>query len=256
MKYNNKLKNKRKRKINIKRLLLTTTFLCIIAIMPIALSSFFKIKRIEVIGNKNISTNDIKKTVDHYINKNILMVKSNKIKQSIITNLPIEDVKINYKLPNTLIVKVKEREGAAILHYLNGFALMDVHGVIIKLESKIEGYPVPIITGFNVTEAQIAKKPVCDLDKDSFDKLLALISAIKPVSQNLSEINVSKDKSRKPIFSLYTIDGYKIVLDSFEDEDKLRTSFKILQDLRENSRGKGIIDVSSDTPVFRKFKDR
>lgn len=254
MRYNYKPKHKRKRRINIKRLLLTITFLCIIAIMPMALSSFFKIKNIEVVGNKNIETDDIKKTITHYFDKNLLMIKSDKVKQSITANLPVENVKVKYKLPDTLIVKVKEREAAAILHYLNGFALIDAHGIIVKLESKIEGYSVPIITGLRVTEAKIAKQPVCNLDRVSFNKLLSLISAIKPVSQDLSEINVSKDKSKKLMFSLYTVDGYKIVLDSFEDKDKLLTSFKILQDLRKNARGKGVIDVSSDTPIFRRFK--
>lgn len=252
--YNNNFRHKRKRKINIKRLLLTTTFLCIIAIMPIALSSFFKIKNIEVVGNSKITSSDIEKSLDHYFDRNLLTIKSDAVKRSITTSLPMEEVIVKHKLPDTLIVKVKEREVATALHYLNGFVLIDSHGVVVKLESSIEKYSIPIVTGLNITEAKIAKQPICNLDKDSFDRLLNLISKVEPFLQDLSEINVEKGKSEDAVFSIYTLDRYKLFLGDFKDSKKLSTAMEILDDLRKNARGKGIIDVSGDTPVFRKFK--
>lgn len=251
--YNRKFKRKKKHRINIKRLLLTVAFLCIIAIMPIALSSFFKIKNIKVVGNEKIASSDIKKSLKHYFGKNLLTVRSNPVKQSITTTLPIKDVKVKYELPDTLTVSVKERKVAAALHYLNGFVLVDSHGVVIKLESSIEKYSVPIVTGLDITKAKVAKQPICDLDKNSFNRLLNLISDVEPFSQELSEINVAVDKDKNIVFFLYTLDGYKIALGSFKDKNKLSTAMEILDDLRKNARGKGCIDLSSDTPVFRKL---
>lgn len=254
MKYNKRFKRKKKRRINIKRLLLTVAFLCIIAMMPMAFSSFFKIKDIKVVGNEKIASSDIKKSLEHYFGRNLLTVRSDAVKQSITTTLPIKDVKVKYKFPDTLIVSVKERKVAAALHYLNGFVLIDSHGVVVKLESSIEKYSIPIVTGLDITGAKVAKQPNCNLDKSSFKRLLYLISDVEPFSQELSEINVATDKSKNTVFFLYTLDGYKIDLGSFKDKNKLLTAMKILDDLRKNARGKGSIDVSTDTPVFRKVK--
>jgi cell division protein FtsQ len=52
--------------------------------------------------------------------------------------------------------------------------------------------------------------------------------------------------------NLYTLDGYQIDLD-YLDDGKISMIEDILLDLRSNNRGKGIIDVKHDTPVFRLY---
>ncbi|AYO30356.1 hypothetical protein D2962_06740 [Biomaibacter acetigenes] len=61
--------NSRKRKINKKRLLLLMAFLCIIAVMPVIYSPLFAVKNIQVLGNKNISSDEVIKVASFFIIK-------------------------------------------------------------------------------------------------------------------------------------------------------------------------------------------
>lgn len=243
---------RKKRKINKKRLLLSLMFLCIISVMPLAYGSFFAIDNIEVMGNKSISDKEILKTVEYYYNKNLLSVKSGAVKDMVQETLPIEDVKIKYKLPRTLILKVKERDIAAAIHYLNGFALIDKQGIIVKLENKLDNYSIPIVTGLNVVEADVAKRPTIDKDEDCFQKLLELIERLSTISPELSEINTVIDEHDETIFYLYTLDGYQVFLGNGDDE-KIAILNDLLADVRNKNLGKGLLDVSYNMPIFKPF---
>lgn len=244
---------RRKRKINYKRLLLSLGFLCIIALMPLVYSSLFAIETIEIKGNRNIQTKEINKYIDYYIGKNLLTVKSYEVKQSIQEKVPVKDVKVRYKLPHTLIVEVKEREIVAALNYLNGFVLIDSQGVVVKLESKLESYSIPVLTGLNVVDAKIAQKPVFDGDLDHFETLLELIVLLKPISSELSEINLVVDENDDATFYLFTLDGYQVILGNF-DSQKVKTLDKLLGDIRKKGMGKGLLDISHKTPIFKPFE--
>lgn len=243
---------RKKKRLNFKRLLLSITFLCIISLMPMAYSSFFAIKRIEIIGNKTISTKEILKAVQNYENKNLLTVKPEAVKKMIQETIPVKEVKTKYKLPNTLVVNVKERDIAAALHYLSGFALIDTSGIVVKLEDRIENYSIPIVTGLNVVEANIAKKPVFDKNGHSFEKLLGLLVELESISSELSEINVLSDERGSTKFYLYTLDGYQVYLGDGNDK-KTAILKDLLADVRNKSLGKGLLDISNNLPVFRPF---
>ena len=216
-KFNN-YSNRRKRTINYKRLLLSLGFLCIIALMSMAYGSFFAIEDIRVKGNKNISTEEILAAIDYYIDTNLLAVRPEEVKQAIQESIPIEDVIVRYKLPHTLILEVKEREISAALNYLNGFALIDTHGFIVKLASKLENYSIPVVTGLKVVDAKVAKRPVFEENAVHYEELLKSIDSLKPILQELSEINLVIDTNQEATFYLYTLDGYQVFLGGWDDK--------------------------------------
>ncbi len=240
---------RKKRKINIKRLLLLFLFFCIIAVMPLVYSSFFEIKAIHVKGNKTISSEKIIRALNGYYGKNLLTVKQEQVKQNITSSMPVEEVKIEYKLPSTLIVNVKEREISAAIQYLNGFVLIDSKGFVVRFEQKLGNYSLPIVTGLTIVDSKVAKIPVVEEGRASLDKLVQLISSLKSLSPELSEIHVTTKPDDDVEFNLYTLDGYQIVTD-YLDDGKISMIEDILQDLRSNNRGKGVIDVKHDIPVF------
>ncbi|MDD4569741.1 MAG: FtsQ-type POTRA domain-containing protein [Tepidanaerobacteraceae bacterium] len=244
--------NRRKRKINYKRLLLSLGFLCIITLMSLGYGSFFTIKEIELKGNNNISTKEILATIDYYFDKNLLAVKSEDVKRSIQGTIPVKDVKVRYKLPHTLIVEVKEREIAAALSYLNGFALIDSNGYVVKLGSKLETYSIPVVTGLEIVNAKVAEKPLLEESVAYFDILLELIGALKPILHELSEINVSVDENDEIIFYLYTLDGYQVLFGELDDK-KITNLKDLLDDLRKKGMGKGLLDISHKVPIFKPF---
>lgn len=244
--------NRIKRKINYRRLLLPISFLCIITLILVASSSFFAIEDIKVKGNKNISNEEILKSIDYYIGMNLLTVKPKELKEAIQATIPIEDVIVKYKLPHTLILEVKEREISAALNYLDGFVLIDSNGFIVKLASKLENYSVPIVTGLKVVKAKVAEKPLLEENTVHFKVLLGLIESLKPILQELSEINIVVDENHKTNFYLYTLDGYQVFLGEFNDK-KITILQTLLQDVRKKGMGTGLLDISHNTPIFKPF---
>jgi cell division protein FtsQ len=249
--YNN-YSNRRKRNISYKRLLLSLGFLCIITLMSMAYGYFFAVEDIQVVGNKNISTEEILTAIDFYINTNLLTVRPEEVKRAIQETIPIEDVVVRYKLPHTLILEVKEREISAAFNYLNGFALIDSKGFVVKIVPKLENYSVPVVTGFEVVNAKIAEKPVFQQKMVHFDALLGLIDSLKSILQELSEINLVNDKNHETTFYLYTLDGYQVFLGESDDE-KIAALQELLMDIRKKSMGKGLLDISHNTPIFKPF---
>lgn len=246
--------NRRKRKINYKRLLLSLAFLCIITLMPMVCSSFFAIKNIQILGNETIPTEEILAAVDNYYGMNLLSIKEKQIIDVLQATIPIKDVNVHYKLPDTLLLEVEEREIAAALNYLSSFALIDTQGITVKFVSRLETYEIPVITGLKVIDAKIAKKPVFEGDSAHFEVLLKLIETAKPILHELSEINLVIDGNNEPSFYLYTLDGYQVFLGKWDDK-KITTMQELLADLRDRNIGKGLLDISHNTPIFKPFSN-
>jgi len=92
-----------------------------------------------------------------------------------------------------------------------------------------------------------------DIDSDFYNELLKLIRLTKPHLSELSEIHLDIEKNITK-FCLYTLDGYKINISDINDK-KIYIGREILEDLRENYRGKGIIDITTDTAIFKPFTE-
>jgi cell division protein FtsQ len=242
---------RKKKKFNVKRLLLLALFLCIIAVMPLTYSSFFALEKIEVEGNKNISTSEILEALNCFYGENLLMIKKEAVKNAVTDILPISDVNVKYKYPRCLLVTVKERDIAAALPFSNKFALIDVDGIVVKIVPKLENMTIPIVTGFNIYNCQVARLPSIETKINSYYKLKDLLKAIKLISSELSEIHVTDGEDTK--FYLYTLDGYQVAIKDCS-EQKINLLAKILKDLRKNNRGKGLIDITNDTPFFTLFQ--
>ncbi|NLZ54797.1 MAG: FtsQ-type POTRA domain-containing protein [Thermoanaerobacteraceae bacterium] len=246
--------NRRKRKINYKRLLLSLAFLCIISLMPMVYSSFFAIKDIQIRGNIKISTEEILAAINNLYDTNLLAVNADQVKHALQATIPIKDVNVRYKLPHTLIVEVEEREVAAALNYLTGFALIDTQGITVELVTRLETYAVPVLTGLKVVDAKVAAKPVFEENAMHFEVLLKLIDTAKPILHEISEINLVVDANDDPSFYLYTLDGYQVFLGEL-DNKKIITMQQLLADIRDRNLGKGLLDISHNTPIFKPFSN-
>jgi len=222
--------------------------------MPTVYSSFFAIKDIQVHRNTSISTDEILTALSNYYDTNLLSISSEEVKQALQATIPIKDVKVRYKLPHTLIVEVEEREIAAALHYLNTFALIDTQGVVVKSVTRLENLSVPVITGLKVVDAKVAKKPVFEENSMHYETLLNLLGNAKPILHELSEINLVINTNNEAVFYLYTLDGYQVFLGKW-DAKKIATMQQLLADIREKNIGKGLLDISYNTPVFKPFSE-
>jgi len=81
-------------------------------------SEVFKIKEIEVLSSNEYLKTRVEEIIAPELNKNILLLKSTKIKTQILDQFPeILELDFQKKIPHTLIVQVEEKKEIAVLCY-------------------------------------------------------------------------------------------------------------------------------------------
>lgn len=246
-------RNGKARKGRIKNLLLSMLFLCIIALTLVLGGRFFAVKNIKIAGNDTISSSEILDVTCIYYEKNLLRIKGETVKMLLTAVFPIKEVKVSYKLPATLVIEIEERKAAAAMDFSGGFVLVDDSGVTVAVKQKINGRQIPIITGFDILEAEVAKTPVIKGEEDHFNIAMELVGLLSYMSSELSEVHAEYDDGGDTVFSLYTLDGYRVNLGKFNPV-KIAIIKDVLDDIRGNYRGKGVLDLSFDSPVFKPFE--
>ncbi|TYP54939.1 cell division protein FtsQ [Thermosediminibacter litoriperuensis] len=246
-------RNRNKRRIDIKILLRLLVLLCIITIMLTVTSSLFKLEKIEIEGNVSIPDSEILNSVNHHLGENIFMIKPALINEEIKQSVPVKEVKVKLKLPGTMVISVEERKIAAALSYLGGFVLIDSNGVVVRIGPELKGLMVPVITGLEISRAEKAKPLVISGDQSLLEKLKEVMKFLSPMNAELSEIHIEKNREGVSFF-IYTLDGYQVYFEETGiEERKFAMLREVLEDLRKNGRGKGLIDLSQDMPVFRPY---
>ena len=133
-----------------------TTFLLLLllligAFVYFLLSPVFNVKTIEVVNNKNLTTEQISNASGICINENMFKFSKNEVKKNILSNPYIEDAKISRKkFSNKVQIDVKERNATLMLEYGNSYVYINNQGYIleispIKLDTPIlKGYVTPL----------------------------------------------------------------------------------------------------------------
>ena len=80
------------------------------AIIALLLSPVFNIQTIEVVGNKQISKEEIKSLSGIEIYENLFKVINKKVENNIKENAYINTVKVSKKIPDRIHIEVEERE--------------------------------------------------------------------------------------------------------------------------------------------------
>lgn len=213
-------------------------------------SSYFNIKEIEV-KNNNIVTRDEVITLANITNQNIFLLSKQKVETNIKNNPYIDEVKINRKLPNKIIVDIKEKDVRGIVRLKNAFVDIDSKGRMVHTVNKFPDGKLILVEGIDVKE-YIFNENVTNDER----KLNALINIL----QLFVLENVKKDIEKVDIKDPYSViiktkKGIDIdVGDTSNLEYKISFAYTLLDN--ENVKGKqGIIKVSSDgTAVFNEYK--
>lgn len=131
-----KKKKRKKKKISKKAIGICTALLLIGAIIILALTApIFNIVSINVQGNKQISENTITSLSGLKKGENIFKF-NNSVADKIKENAYIENVKIQRKLPGTVIITVEERTIKYQVRLLNSYVYIDKNGYILENSSE------------------------------------------------------------------------------------------------------------------------
>lgn len=118
---------------------------------------YFDVKNFSIHNLQRVKKNDIIKIIQQYQNQNILSLNTKELKQKLLENPEIEDVKIKRKLPDTLVIYVYEKWTVGLIKYLNSYIEIDKKGYVIRIEGDLPQDSI-VFEGLKVTQAAVGKK--------------------------------------------------------------------------------------------------
>ncbi len=177
---------------------------------------FLKVKDI-IVHTENMV---IKKEVEEKIRKNnlesVILADTNRIRESIMKNPYVKDVKIKKILPSTIEIFIKDRKGMAILNDVE-YYIIDENGEIIeKVEKAVS---LPVIKGVSAK------------DKIAIEMALSFIKELKKKGkdEHVEEIDISNPFNIGVITKNSKI---KVYLGESDFSDKFERFLKIEEALK------------------------
>ncbi len=156
-KYPNKVFINRKIKTFLRSLLFLTrkykiaTFISLVLFLAISgtfinyvfLGDNFDVENLNVFGTENISDILIRKNLESVIGKNILLIRSSKLKSKLIDISPyIKTIKVEKKLPHDINIIIEERKPSFLWVNFSGMYLVDTEGFVIEVIKDFENLEI------------------------------------------------------------------------------------------------------------------
>ena len=221
--------------------------LIILIFILLMLSPWFNISDIEINGLNRVEKADIIRNLKLEKTTSILNFNTLIAKKRLKNNYYIEKVKVVKKLPNKVIIDIKERELVGYIPYINNYIYIDKTGIVVDVKSN-HNQDLPIIYGLNFNDFIIGKKLKTDND-EAFNIVMEITRAIKD-KEELKEI-FKIDISNLKDIHLY-MENLDIILGNKEAINiKINILKEILKNFKPQEKGFLYIDDVNKPPVFK-----
>ena len=121
-----------------------------------AAALFFRMDHIVVSGNERYAEQEVLDASGLELGSNLYLLNKYAVKEAIFTRLPyVEEVRINRKLPDTLVIEVSECEAAAAVEDGNGVWLISANGKLLE-RANAAGVGCPLLTGERLVEPEVS----------------------------------------------------------------------------------------------------
>ena len=169
----------------------------------------FQISKIIILGNEKVQTKELENLVSEgvkqklwFVNfQNILLVSPAKINQSILKQYPnINSIETKRKLPNVLVINIKERKPSAIFCNKTDCFFIDENGVVFeKIPGVRDGFLIvrqfeekKIILGKEIVKKEIMEK-IAKIKKDLKEKFQINVKEAIISSEERLDIKTSEN---------------------------------------------------------------
>jgi len=237
--------NRRKRRA-VKRTIISLILLISVTITLCLKLTYFNVANISVINNHTINSDEIVKLSK--INKgiNIFYLNFKNVQTNLQSNPYILSADINRKLPNTIVISIKEREAVFYSKKDNKYLIIDKNGVVLEEKEDISQMKLTNLQGFDTKEAKIGEV-IPAQDKRKFENI-SLITEL--ISNNSSGIDITSIDLSNDLNLLAYSNNMCIKLGNGNIKDKLNKALRIIVDNNLKDQ-KGYIDVSYEgNPVI------
>jgi hypothetical protein len=245
------MKRHRKRKRYGKKIFaLAIIFLFLLLVAGIVLSPILKAKEINVYGNKEIDSEEIKNDIQSI---NILLMTSNGLKNKLLKNFPkISTVEIRKNiLKRTIAVTITEREGLGIICKENtgNCFYVDKNGIIFEDAPQTSGSLVLLIKDSSLEEFSLGKKILEEQIITSIADFRENLFSQTNIKINWFEISTHPPKESKII----TSEGWYLLLDLTRDTQKQLSILKTALDEKiKNRENLEYIDLRIENRIYYK----
>ena len=241
---------KRKRKRRKDKLIIVLTFILMVSLGAISLvkSSIFNLTKVEIIGNTNLKDDQIIDLEKLVTNKNIFTYNLKKIRKEIVNNPYIEDAQVKIKLPNKIVITVKEIDIVAVLFNGNEYCYIDSSGNLIEKINNLEENNDKIICSVDYT---LSNNSITFKNQKEKDGILKVLNIIK--SEYLEKEVKQIEYTNEDEINIITKYGTKfLIVDDKELEYNIARASKILVDLQSKKINDGIVDLTySNYAVYK-----
>lgn len=239
--------SKKKKKKTRKKIILISIILIVILGLILIKTPYFNIKKVNV-NNNNVITKEKLIEENGILNQNIFLINTSALKEKMLSNPYIKDVKISRKFPDQLNIKVDERSATFIVNDGADFYVLNENLVIMEKKNSAEGLQLPTVTGLTV-ESRFVGEPMSK-DKDRVEVLKEIGEALNKSKIKVNSIDISN------LNNIVINKGeVQILLGSSDGlNEKLTKMINILNDPAGNFE-KGYINISfNGNPVIYKEK--
>lgn len=184
-----RLKKMRKIKDFIKWTILLVIIIGVIVFL--CTSGLFNICQIEIIGNEQITQEQILELSEIQLGDNVFLCQKTKTKNNLITNPYVQNIKITRKLPDKIQIEIIEKQKAYQIQLDTGYAYIDNQGYILEIaEIKIDK---PMLQGYTTAKDDIF--PGNRLIEEDLERLGDVLKIVKSSSEiqiqdNITTINI------------------------------------------------------------------
>lgn len=233
-----KLKQLRKKKANRRLTVLLSLFFVLIASVLYFLSPLSHIRDIQVSGNRYISSGEVVKLSGLSNDNSIWKIDKKETEKKIKMNPEIEHVEIRTKIPNSVIITIKERNRIAYIAKEGRFLPILENGEILDPIKKGD-IPVyaPVLVGFSKGK--------------ELNQLLGELEQLpQEILNAISEIHRASTKTDTYKVTLYMNDGFEVSATSRTLAEKLVHYPSIISQLDPNVKGVIDLEVGSYFKAF------
>lgn len=163
------------------------------------ISVFFKINNVAVIGNQRYSAEQIRSSAEVEQGANLVLLNKFEKSSNIFARLPyIDEVKMTRRLPDTLVIEIKECVAVAAFSDEDGFWLISESGKILEQVRNLEDQKLIRVIGQRLIDPEVGKKADIGGEEDNSKmQLQALIETLKAVTVqgiegDIEELDIKK----------------------------------------------------------------
>lgn len=192
-----------KRKPNRKALLILVIFFFVLLIALFLASPLSKVQSIEVVGNNQLSADEIRKTSGVQIGMNFWDVKPGAVDQQLKSRfLLIAKTDVEVHFPGKVVIAIAEKPVAAVLIQKGGiyYRLLS-DGTVFDQVKSLNGTSLPLLLSNEKNLSVEVGKRIADLDVQKFCE--QIVQADRSLLQEISDFNILKGQ----LWSAHTMEN-------------------------------------------------